>query len=276
MVFDTPIETLKQHHTVHSLSDPLLHTAMLKGYMDGSLGSRTAALAAPYSDDPKNSGIPRYDQTKLNAMAKERAEAGFQLGFHAIGDRANHMALEAFQYAGVTPARRFRIEHSQVLLPADFDLYAKFGIIASMQPSHLLTDMNWAADRLDPERAKYSYAWRSMLSHHIPLAFGTDYPVESINPFRGLYAAVTRQNEAGTKTYEPQEKLTLNEALYAYTQGSAYADFREKEKGRLEPGFLADFIVLDRDVTTATTQQLLKTRVLRTIVNGETVYTAPK
>jgi predicted amidohydrolase YtcJ len=136
--------------------------------------------------------------------------------------------------------------------------------------------MNWAADRLDPERAKYSYAWRSMLSHHIPLAFGTDYPVESINPFRGLYAAVTRQNEAGTKTYEPQEKLTLNEALYAYTQGSAYADFREKEKGRLEPGFLADFIVLDRDVTTATTQQLLKTRVLRTIVNGETVYTAPK
>jgi predicted amidohydrolase YtcJ len=249
---------------------------MLKGYMDGSLGSRTAALAAPYSDDPKNSGIPRYDQTKLNAMAKERAEAGFQLGFHAIGDRANHMALEAFQYAGVTPARRFRIEHSQVLLPADFDLYAKFGIIASMQPSHLLTDMNWAADRLDPERAKYSYAWRSMLSHNIPLAFGTDYPVESINPFRGLYAAVTRQNEAGTKTYEPQEKLTLNEALYAYTQGSAYADFREKEKGRLEPGFLADFIVLDRDVTTATTQQLLKTRVLRTIVNGETVYTAPK
>jgi len=248
---------------------------MLKGYMDGSLGSRTAALAAPYSDDPKNSGIPRYDQAKLNQLAAERAAAGFQLGFHAIGDRANHMALEAFAAANATPASRYRIEHAQVLLPTDFDPYAKLGIIASMQPSHLLTDMNWAADRLGPDRAKYSYAWRSMLSRHIPLAFGTDYPVESINPFRGLYAAITRQNEAGTKTYEPQEKLTLSEALYAYTQGSAYADFREHEKGRLEPGYLADFIVLDRDITTSTPQQLLHTRVLRTIVNGETVYTAP-
>jgi predicted amidohydrolase YtcJ len=300
LAFDTPVDTLLKRRGSHPVVDPLLHTGMLKGFMDGSLGSRTAALAAPYSDDAANSGIPRYDQTKLNALAAERAQAGFQLGFHAIGDRANHMALEAFQFAmnarveqqkavaaeiagrfhvEATPKTddyRFRIEHAQVLLPADFDTYAKLGIIASMQPSHLLTDMNWAADRLGPERAKYSYAWRSMLSHHIPLAFGTDYPVESINPFRGLYAAITRQNEAGTKTYEPQEKLTLNEALYAYTQGSAYADFREKEKGRLEPGFLADFIVLDRDITKATPQDLLHTKVLQTIVNGEPVYTAPK
>lgn len=274
LTFDLPVETLKQHRASHPQTDPLLHTGMLKGFMDGSLGSRTAALAAPYSDDPKNSGIPRYDQTKLNQLATDRAAADFQLGFHAIGDRANHMALEAFATAGATPARRFRIEHAQVLLPSDFDIFAKLGIIASMQPSHLLTDMNWAADRLGPERTKYSYAWRSMLNHHIPLAFGTDYPVESINPFRGLYAAITRQNEAGTKIFEPQEKLTLSEAIYAYTQGSAYADFREHEKGRLEPGFLADFIVLDRDITTATPQQLLHTRVLRTIVNGETVYTA--
>jgi hypothetical protein len=275
--------------------------------MDGSLGSRTAAMEEPYSDDPGNSGLPRYDQDKLSQMAAERAAAGFQLGFHAIGDRANSMALNAFGVAdqvanyppqpaehgpthdpdapivtkpepGTPPpaALRFRIEHAQVLLPSDFDRFEEEGVIASMQPSHLLTDMNWAADRLGPERAKYSYAWRSMLSHHIPLAFGTDYPVESINPFRGLYAAITRQNEAGTKTYEPQEKLTLNEAIYAYTQGSAFADFREKEKGRLEPGFLADFIVIDRDITAATPQQLLHTKVLRTIVNGETVYTASK
>ncbi|WP_035349287.1 amidohydrolase [Edaphobacter aggregans] len=302
LAYDTPLDTLFERRTpgVPGYTDPFLHTGMLKGYMDGSLGSRTAALAAPYSDDSKNSGIPRYDQDKLNAMAIERAEAGFQLGFHAIGDRANHMALEAFQLAinarsqqqKEATARaeanlgtrlmpksddpRFRIEHSQVLLPADFDTYSKLGIIASMQPSHLLTDMNWAGDRLGPDRAKYSYAWRSFLDHNVVLAFGTDYPVESINPFRGLYAAITRQNEAGTRTYEPQEKLTFNEALYAYTQGSAFADFREKEKGRLEPGFLADFIVLDRDITTATPQQLLHTRVLQTIVNGETVYTAPK
>ena len=294
LAFDTPVETLKQRRASHPQDDPLLHTGMLKGFMDGSLGSRTAALAAPYSDDPKNSGIPRYNQDELSDMAAFRAKAGFQLGFHAIGDRANNMALTALadaQQVGCVRDQhtcedgsfkiqprdyRFRIEHAQVLLPADFDTYAKLGIIASMQPSHLLTDMNWAADRLGPDRAKYSYAWRSMLSHNIPLAFGTDYPVESINPFRGLYAAITRQNEARTKTYQPQEKLTLNEALYAYTQGSAFADFREKEKGRLEPGFLADFIVLDRDITTATPQQLLHTKVLQTIVNGDPVYTAPK
>lgn len=274
LAFDTPLDTLKQERAAHPADDPLLRTGMLKGFMDGSLGSRTAALAAPYADDPGNSGIPRYDQAKLDAMAKERADAGFQLGFHAIGDRANHMALEAFAAADATPEKRYRIEHAQVLLPADFDSYVKLGIIASMQPSHLLTDMNWAADRLGRDRAKYSYAWRSMLDHHIPLAFGTDYPVESVNPFRGLYAAITRQNEAGTKTYQPQEKLTLNEAIYAYTQGSAFAEFREKQLGRIEPGFLADFVVLDRDITTATPQQLLHTHVQQTVVNGETVYTA--
>jgi predicted amidohydrolase YtcJ len=274
LAFDTPLDTLKKERSAHAADDPLLRTGMLKGFMDGSLGSRTAALAAPYSDDAGNSGIPRYDQTKLDAMAKERAAADFQLGFHAIGDRANHMALGAFAAAGSTPAKRFRIEHSQVLLPGDFDSYVKLGIIASMQPSHLLTDMNWATERLGSERAKYSYAWRSMLDHHIPLAFGTDYPVESVNPFRGLYAAITRQNEAGTKTYQPQEKLTLNEAIYAYTQGSAFAEFRERQLGRIEPGFLADFVVLDRDITTATPQQLLRTRVQQTIMNGESVYTA--
>jgi len=143
-----------------------------------------------------------------------------------------------------------------------------------MQPSHLLTDMNWASDRLGPDRAKYAYAWKSFLNHNVTLAFGTDYPVESINPFRGLYSAITRQNEAGTMTFQPQEKLTLNEAIYAYTQASAFAEFREHQKGRLEPGYLADFIVLDRDITKASPQQLLHTKVLRTILNGDAVYAA--
>jgi len=300
LAFDTPVETLKQRQASHPQSDTFLHTTMLKGFMDGSLGSRTAALNAPYSDDPSNSGIPRYDQKNLNKMAVERADAGFQLGFHAIGDRANNMALDAFANvreqqltiwkqnvshdpkvlaaasAALNQFRRFRIEHAQVLLPADFDRFAKLGVIASMQPSHLLTDMNWAEARLGPERVKYSYAWRSFLDHNVVLAFGTDYPVESINPFRGLYAAVTRQNEAGTKTYQPQEKITLNEALYAYTQASAYAQNAEKFKGRLEPGYLADLVILDRDITKATPQELLHTQVLRTIVNGETVYTNRK
>jgi predicted amidohydrolase YtcJ len=268
--------------------------------MDGSLGSRTAALAEPYADDPNNSGIPRYDQDKLNIMASERAAAGFQLGFHAIGDEANAIALDAFAAAEqvalpasqpappdnpdaaiVTTASatftpkdlRFRIEHAQVLLPGDFDRFAKLGVIASMQPSHLLTDMNWAAARLGPERSKYAYAWRSMLDHHITLAFGTDYPVESISPFRGLYSAVTRKNEAGTMTFHPEQKLTIAEAIYAYTQASAYGEFRETRKGRLEPGFLADFVVLDHDLMKATPEEILHTKVLRTVVGNKTVYT---
>jgi predicted amidohydrolase YtcJ len=302
MDFNRPIEALKQRRASHPSDDLRLHLTQLKGYMDGSLGSRTAAMEEPYSDDPGNSGLPRYTQDKLNQMAAERAAAGFQLGFHAIGDRANSMALNAFgmadQVANLPPsppepgldanivtkperghppaaALRFRVEHAQVLLPSDFERFEKEGVIASMQPSHLLTDMKWATDRLGPDRITYAYAWRSFLDHNVVLAFGTDYPVELINPFRGLYAAVTRQNEAGTQTFEPQEKISLNEAIYAYTQASAFGEFREKVKGRLEPGFLADLIVLDRDITTAMPQQLLHTKVLRTVVNGETVYTSP-
>lgn len=306
LTFGDPLATLNEHRRHHDHDDPLLHTGMLKGFMDGSLGSRTAALAAPYSDEPKNSGIPRYDQQALNKLAIERAQAGFQLGFHAIGDRANTMALDAFTVAkaermklmqqmlpdqgkkagvktldgtlsvslSISDPSRYRIEHAQVLLPGDFDRFAKLHIIASMQPSHLLTDMAWAGDRLGPERVKYAYAWKSFLNHGVLLAFGTDYPVESINPFRGLYSAVTRQNEAGTQTFQPQEKLTLGEALFAYTQGSAFAENAERLKGQLAPGFLADFIILDHDVTTSTPQELLHTRVLNTIVGGKTVYTA--
>jgi predicted amidohydrolase YtcJ len=299
--FNLPLPVLEERRASHNPNDPLLHIAMLKAFMDGSLGSRTAALDAPYADDPGNSGLPRYDQSRLNQMSAERAAAGFQLGFHAIGDLANHMALDAFEAAeqagvpantpppprnpdaaivttapgSITPASfRFRIEHAQVLLPGDFDRFAQLGVIASMQPSHLLSDMNWAAARLGPDRVKYAYAWRSMLDHDVTLAFGTDYPVESINPFRGLYAAITRQNEAGTVTFQPQEKITLPEAIYAYTQASAFAEFREHIKGRLEPGFLADMVVLDRDPFQVTPRQLLQTRVLRTVVNGETVYQA--
>jgi predicted amidohydrolase YtcJ len=302
MDFNRPLEALKQRRASHPSDDLRLHLTQLKGYMDGSLGSRTAAMDEPYSDDPGNSGLARYDQSRLNQMASERAAAGFQLGFHAIGDRANNVALNAFgaadQVANLPPsppepgpnahivtkpeqgppppaALRFRVEHAQVLLPGDFDRFEKEGVIASMQPSHLLTDMKWATDRIGPERIKYAYAWKSFLDHNVTLAFGTDYPVELINPFRGLYSAITRQNEAGTQTFQPQEEISLNEAIYAYTQASAFGEFREHQKGRLEPGFLADLVVLDRDITTASPQQLLHTKVLRTVVNGETVYTAP-
>ncbi|HEV2987647.1 MAG TPA: amidohydrolase [Candidatus Angelobacter sp.] len=275
--FDASLEELNHRRAHHPASDPMLHTTMLKGFMDGSLGSHTAAMLAPYTDDSTNSGIPRYQQDALDKKAIERSKAGFQLGFHAIGDRGSRMALDAFAQAEQRSSKRdfrFRIEHVQVLAPEDFERFKELGVIASMQPNHLLTDMNWAEAHIGAERAKHSYAWKEFLDNGIPLAFGTDYPVEPITPFRGLYAAVTRKNESGTKEYFPEQKITIDQAIAAYTSGSAYAEFAEKEKGTLSPGMLADFVVLDRDITKVEPAEILKTHVLRTVVGGKTVYQA--
>ena len=285
MMFNTPVETLQQHRAFHPAVDPMLHTTMLKAYMDGSLGSHTAALLQPYADDPKNSGLPQYDQTKLNDMASQRAAAGFQMGYHAIGDGGVEMALKAFaaaqtyaqQHAAELPHVkpndfRNRVEHAQVTTAEQITRFHELGVIASMQPCHLLTDMNWAVARIGPERAKTSYAWKQFLDNSVVLAFGTDYPVEPMTPFRGLYAAITRKNEAGTKEYYPEQKISIDQAIAAYTTGSAFAEFAENDKGRLAPGFDADFVVLDRDITKAAPADVLKTRVLQTVVAGKTVY----
>ena len=282
LAFDDSVETLEKEREHHPANDPFLRTGMLKGFMDGSLGSRTAALLAPYGDDPGNSGLPQYDQITLNHMARERLAAGFQIGFHAIGDCGVEMALAAFAdgmaYAkeknstGDPRDLRLRVEHAQVTTWEQIDRFAKLGVVASMQPNHLLTDMNWAMKRLGAERARRSYAWRSFLNDGVPLGFGTDYPVEPISPFRGVYAAVTRKNEAGTREYFPDEKLTIEEAIKAYTSGAAYAEFAEKTKGELVPGKWADLVVLDRDITQISPEAILGTKVLRTVVAGKTVY----
>ena len=294
--FRLPLDQLIRMRAHHDLNDPLLHTGFLKGFMDGSLGSRTAAMKAPFSDDPGNTGLPQYTQEQLNKMAVERAQAGFQLGFHAIGDKAVSMALDALERAEVAtlpnicrpygvpqrpmdekatcPSPRNRIEHAQVVDPAEIPRFKQLGVIASMQPNHLLTDMNWAEDRLGPQRAAYSYAWKAFLSAGVPLAFGTDYPVEPITPFRGLFAAVTRMNEAGTETYFPENKITRGQALFAYTQGSAYAEFAEKRKGQLLPGYEADFILVDRDLYTIPAAAILHTQVKETWVAGRQSYAA--
>jgi predicted amidohydrolase YtcJ len=282
--FDAHLADLQRWRAHHSAADPMLRTGMLKAYMDGSLGSRTAALRQPYSDDPGNTGLAQWDQQKLNQFATERVMAGFQFGFHAIGDRAADMALNAFDAAqryarehnagGTKFDFRDRIEHDQVLEPDQFAKYRELGVIASVQPNHLLTDMNWAVSRIGPDRAKWSYPWREFLKNGVVLAFGTDYPVEPLTPFRGVYAAVTRKNEAGTHEYYPGQKLTIDEALAAYTTGSAYAEFAEKDKGVLATGMLADFVVLDRDLTKIAPKEILGTRVLRTVVGGKTVYQA--
>jgi predicted amidohydrolase YtcJ len=284
--FDESVDELNKKRNSHPQSDLMLHTGFLKGFMDGSLGSRTAALLEPYADDPKNSGIPRYDPAKLNEMAKERVLAGYQLGFHAIGDKGVQMALDAFAEAekaahdahvkgpAGTDEFRLRVEHAQVTTPQQIARFVQLKAVASMQPSHVLTDMRWAQDRLGPKRAATSYAWLAFLNKNVPLAFGTDYPVEPVTPFRGLYAAVTRKSEDGKNEYFPEQRLTIDQAIHAYTIGSAYAQFEEKEKGEIVPGMLADFVVLDRDVTVVAPEKILGTKVLRTVVGGKTVLEA--
>jgi len=272
--FAAPVDELKAHRAHHDANDSMLHTGMLKGFMDGSLGSRTAAMKAPYSDDPKNTGLPQYTQERLNAMTVERARAGFQIGFHAIGDRAVSMALDAFSQPGVPVTARNRVEHAQVVDSADFSRFKKLGVIASMQPNHLMTDVNWAMERIGPERAQGAYAWKRFLDAGVPLAFGTDYPVEPITPFRGLFEAVTRTNEYATKSLSMENKLTRGQALYAYTQGSAYAEFAEKHKGKLTSGFDADFVVVDRDIYKLRPTAVLETHVRQTWVAGQQAYSS--
>ena len=284
--FDLPVQVLIERRESHESSDRVLHTGMLKAYMDGSLGSHTAAMLQPYADDAKNSGLPRYGQAKLNEMAIERVNAGFQLGFHAIGDKGVQMALDAFDAAEKsahdkqvkawdgTTNYRLRIEHAQVTNLTEVARFRELNVIASMQPNHLLTDMRWAEARLGPSRAAHSYAWAEFATHGVALAFGTDYPVEPVTPFRGIYAAVTRKSEDGKQEYYPPQKLTIEQAIAAYTAGSAYAEFAEKDKGKLAPGMLADFAVLDRDLTAIAPERILGTQVLETVMGGKTVYQA--
>ena len=281
--FSAPIETLKARRAAHSQSDLMLRTGMLKAFLDGSLGSHTAAMLQPYSDDPNNSGIPRYRQAQLNQMTKERLDAGFQLGFHAIGDRAVEMALDAFAETEKAAAAnmsapprgadyRLRIEHVQVTNPAQVARFRELKVIASMQPSHLLTDMHWVNARLGPVRAQHAYTWADFTNHGVTLAFGSDDPFGPLSPLLGLYAATTRKSEDGKMEFHPEQRLTIEQALAAYTTGSAFAEFAEKQKGTLAPGMLADFVVLDRDLTAVAPEKILGTRVLQTVVGGKTVF----
>jgi hypothetical protein len=277
---------LKKERDSHPQSDLMLHTGMLKAFMDGSVGGHTAALFEPYADDPKNTGLPRYEPAKLNEMSVERVLAGFQLGFHAIGDKGVQMALDAFAEAEKAAREqrvkapngsddfRLRVEHAQITTPTEIARFKELKLVASMQPSHLLSDIRWANLRLGAKRAAQCYMWAAFLNKGVPLAFGTDYPVESVAPFRGLYAAITRKSENGKQAFFPEQKLTMDQAIAAYTTGSAYAQFEEKEKGKLVPGMLADFVVLDRDLTAASPEKVLTTKVLRTVVGGKTVFEA--
>lgn len=261
--------------------DDMLRIGSVKAFMDGALGPQTAAMLAPYEGSTKNRGILMMDAEELFEHARLAAESGLSMAVHAIGDRANHEVLEAYLQLRVyerkhlnSPKLRHRIEHVQIIHRTDAARLAALGIIASMQPIHATSDM-LMADRYWGVRATLSYAWREQLSHGTHLAFGSDAPVESPNPFLGLHAAVTRRRadgSPGADGWYPEQRLSLLEALQGFTTGAAYAASMEDRLGRLAPGFLADLLVLDRDPFNTPPQELQHIRPQRTMVSGEWVY----
>ena len=251
----------------------------VKLYADGALGSRGAWLKAPYADAPGNRGLQFVEDTKLRNIMSRAALDGYQIAIHAIGDAANAQALDAYSelQSTYTGDRRWRIEHAQVVDPADIPRFAQLGVIASMQPVHQTSDRTMAEARLGQGRLKGAYAWKSLIVSGAHLAFGSDTPVESPDPFAGLAAAITREDAKGEPFggWQPQERVSLEEALAGFTTGAAYAAFAEGKVGRLAPGLWADFILIDRDPMLSTPAELRGTKVLETWVAGRKVYTKP-
>jgi predicted amidohydrolase YtcJ len=264
------------------MGSEFLRLGAVKAFADGSLGSRTAWMFEPFDDDPGNSGLPMElmsPPSRMKDLARRADEAGLQLAIHAIGDRAIAELLEIYQDlgGGKPETRRYRIEHAQHVRPQDFARFERLGVIASMQPYHAIDDGRWAEKRIGSRRARSSYAWRSMLDAGAHLAFGSDWPVAPLNPLLGVYAAVTRATLDGKHPggWIPSERLTVVEALRAYTSGSAYAAFEEKEKGRIAPGLLADLVILSDDLFQIPSARIRDIRVEMTIVGGNLVYEAP-
>jgi hypothetical protein len=272
-------EKLRDAGIAHDMGDDFIKMGGVKAFADGSLGSATAWMYEPFADDPANRGIPlalMNPPAKMEALASGADRAQIQICIHAIGDRAIAEILDMYARLGGAnaAAHRFRIEHAQHMRPQDFARFAKLGIIASMQPYHAIDDGRWAEKRLGLERARWSYAWRSMLDAGAPVAFGSDWPVAPLSPILGIYAAVTRATLDGKHPdgWFPEQRVTVEEALRAYTQGSAFAAFQEKEKGSIAPGKLGDVVVLSDDLFTIPPAKIREARVVMTIVGGEIVY----
>lgn len=247
----------------------------VKLYADGALGSRGAALLAPYSDDPGNSGLMIATPEHIEDVARRAKAAGFQVNAHAIGDRGVRNVIDAYAKAGIAPNDRYRIEHLQVISPPDVPRLVQHGIIASMQPTHATSDMYWAEARLGPERVKGAYAWRTILNAGGRLALGSDFPVELVNPFHGIHAAVTRQDQKNWPAggWYPAEALTLKEAIRGFTLDAAHAAFEEGTRGTIEVGKLADLTIVEGDLYALPASELYKAKVRYTVVGGEVVHT---
>ncbi len=251
----------------------------LKSFIDGSMGSGTALMFEPYNDNPESSGLAMMTYEEFENMVVTADKYGLQIGVHAIGDKGNNWTLNAFEKAIELNGRRdsrHRNEHSQTVQQSDFPRFAQLGVIPSMQPTHCISDKNFYEKRVGFERCKGAYAWRSLIDAGSLLAFGTDYQVEPLNPMEGLYAAVTRKARGGEEGdgWFPEQKLTMEEAIYFYTLGSAYAQFMDDRKGMIRKGYLADIVIVDKDLLTVPENQIMSTRVDFTIVGGRIVYSS--
>jgi predicted amidohydrolase YtcJ len=261
-------------------NDEWLRVGGLKGYADGSLGSGTALFFDPYDDDPKNRGVAAAEAIPLATMEERVAaadRAGLQVEIHAIGDRANAGILDLFERVAAKNGprdRRFRIEHAQHLRASDISRFARLGVIASMQPYHAIDDGRWAVSRIGRERCRTTYAFRSLLDARAVLAFGSDWDVAPLSPLEGIGAAVTRRTIDGKNPggWFPEQKISVEEALAAYTSSAAYAAFEEKEKGTLAAGKLADFVVLSADPLSVKPEEIEQVKVETTVVGGKVVF----
>jgi predicted amidohydrolase YtcJ len=271
------IEHYFQRGPQNALYDSHLWIRAIKLYADGALGSRGAALLDPYTDDPKNSGLLKSTPEHLRDVSTRALQHGFQVATHAIGDRGNRIALDAYEAAlkaVPTVDHRFRIEHVQVLDHADIPRFAQLGVIPSMQAVHQTSDMYWAANRLGYARTFGAYAWRSLLNTGVIIPNGSDFPVERVNPLFSFHAAVSRQDDNNWPPggWFPEQKMTREEALKAMTVWPAYAAFQEQTMGSLTVGKLADFVILDRDIMTIPDSEILGTNVLATYIGGRVVF----
>ncbi len=274
-------ERLAEAGLSRGMGSDFLKLGAVKGFADGSLGSRTAWMFEPFDDAPGNRGLPMAlmdPPAKMEALARGCVEASIQPCIHAIGDRAVAEMLEVFARVGGerSAAQRFRMEHAQHVRAEDFKRFAQLGVVASMQPYHAIDDGRWAEKRLGPARSQTSYAWRSMLDAGVPLAFGSDWPVAPLDPLLGVYAAVTRATLDGKHPggWFPEERLAVEEALRAFTAGSAWAAFEEGEKGTISRGKLADLVVLSDDLFSIPPERIRETRVVMTVVGGKIVFRA--
>jgi predicted amidohydrolase YtcJ len=244
---------------------------------DGALGSRGAALWQPYTDDKQNTGLLVTPKETIERVSREAAAKGFQVATHAIGDRTNRIVLDAYAAAlGGKNDKRFRVEHAQIVALPDFKMFADYSVVASVQATHATSDMRWAEARLGPDRIAGAYAWRRFLNLGVPVANGSDFPVEEADPLLGFYASFTRSDTKGQPPggWTPDQKLTRIEALESFTLGAAYAAFEEKEKGSIEVGKMADFVVFDRDIMQVAPAGVLKAKVSMTVVGGKVVFSA--